>query len=111
MIAPIDMQEQQATRPYRIGILGVEDDEILRQSLRDLGYIEGRDVVIEFRNTAGSSARGDDMASDLVRLKVDVIVATYAAVVLGARRATTTIPIVMVNTPDPVQIGTEWKVK
>ena len=111
LIAPIDMQEQQATRPYRIGILGVEDDEILRQSLRDLGYIEGRDVVIEFRNTAGSSARGDDMASDLVRLKVDVIVATYAAVVLGARRATTTIPIVMVNTPDPVQIGTEWKVK
>ena len=51
------------------------------------------------------------MASDLVRLKVDVIVATYPAVVLGARRATTTIPIVMVNTPDPVQLGTERKVK
>ena len=111
LIAPIDTQAQRATRPYRIGILGVEDDEILRQSLRDLGYIEGRDVVIEFRNTAGSSARGDDMASDLVRLKVDVIVATYPAVVLGARRATTTIPIVMVNTPDPVQLGTERKVK
>ena len=96
---------QNAKKPYRIGVLGVASDEVLRQSLRDLGYMEGRDIVLEFLDTGGSPARGDAMALDLVRRKVDVIVATYPGVVLSAKRATSTIPIVMVNTPDPVQLG------
>jgi putative ABC transport system substrate-binding protein len=70
-----------------------------------LGYVEGRDVVFEFRHTEGKSERGDDLALDLVRLKVDVIVAANPAAVLSAKRATTTIPIVMMHTPDPVQLG------
>ena len=89
----------------RIGVLGVENDEILRQSLRELGYVEGRDVVFEFRDPSGSSARSDDLALDLVRRRVDVIVALYPAAVISAKRATATIPIVMMNTPDPVQLG------
>jgi putative ABC transport system substrate-binding protein len=105
LVAPIVARAQRTTKPYRIGVLGVENDEILRQSLRELGYVEGRDVVFEFRDPSGSSARGDDLALDLVRLKVDVIVALYPAAVISAKRATATIPIVMMNTPDPVQLG------
>src|SRR5207247_10870406 len=85
--------------------LTVDPSEMLQQSLRDLGYVEGRDVVVEIRNTEGRSERIDDLALDLVRLKVDVIVATYPGAVLSAKRATATIPIVMMNTPDPVQLG------
>jgi putative tryptophan/tyrosine transport system substrate-binding protein len=79
--------------------------ETLRQGLRDLGYIEGRNVILEIRDTEGKPERANDLASQLVRLKVDVIVATNPAAVLGAKRATATIPIVMMHTPDPVQLG------
>jgi putative ABC transport system substrate-binding protein len=78
---------------------------MLRQSLRELGYAEGRDVILEFRDAAGSSERADAVALELVHLKVDVIVAAFPAAVLSAKRATATIPIVMMNTPDPVQLG------
>jgi putative tryptophan/tyrosine transport system substrate-binding protein len=105
LVAPVIAYAQRTTKPYRIGILGLENDEVLRQSLRDLGYIDSQDVILEFRDSAGNPARGDDQAQELVNMKVDVIVATYPAVVLSAKRATTTIPIVMVNTPDPVQLG------
>src|SRR5213082_863810 len=104
-VAPIAAQAQLGTKPYRIGVLGVEPDEVLRQSLRELGYVEGRDIVLEFRDTAGSSERADELALELVGLKVDVIVAAFPAAVLSAKRATATIPIVMMNTPDPVQLG------
>jgi putative ABC transport system substrate-binding protein len=106
LIAPICAQAQRATKPYRIGVLQTEESqELLQQSLRELGYVEGRDVIFEIRNTEGRSERLDDFALDLVRLKVDVIVAVNPAGVLSAKRATTTIPIVMTNTPDPVQLG------
>jgi putative ABC transport system substrate-binding protein len=104
-VAPMVSQAQRGTKPYRIGFLTVDPDELLQQSLRELGYVEGRDMVLEIRDTKGSSERADDLALDLVRLKVDVIVATFPAAVLSAKRATATIPIVMVNTPDPVQLG------
>jgi len=79
---------------------------VFRSSLRDLGYVEGRNLAIEWRqNSEGRSDRLDDLAAELVRLKVDVVVATYPAAVFSAKRATTTIPIVMVHTPDPVQLG------
>ena len=106
LVAPIVAQAQRATKPYRIGILATEAYQtLLPQSLRELGYVEGRDVVFEIRNTEGKSERLDDFALDLVRLKVDVIVSANPAGVMSAKRATATIPIVMTNTPDPVQLG------
>jgi putative ABC transport system substrate-binding protein len=96
---------QQSAKIYRIGVLTVESPVTLRQSLRDLGYIEGRNVVLEIRDTEGRPERVNDLAFELAHLKVDVIVATYPAAVFSAKRATASIPIVMVHTPDPVQLG------
>src|SRR5262245_45133166 len=80
--------------------------EAFRQGLRDLGYIEGKNISIEFRNTDGKTDRFSGVAADLVRLKVDVIVAAGgSAVVLAVKPATDTIPIVMTNSGDPVAIG------
>jgi putative tryptophan/tyrosine transport system substrate-binding protein len=70
-----------------------------------LGYVEGRDVILEIRNTEGRFERDANLALELVRLKVDVTVAANPAAVLSAKRATTAIPIVMMHTPDPVQLG------
>jgi len=105
LVAPIVARAQRATKPYQIGVLGIGPDEMLQQSLRDLGYVEGRDIVFVFRDTDGRSERLDVLALDLVRMKVDVIVAPYPAAVLSVKRATAAIPIVMMNTPDPVLLG------
>ena len=106
LVAPIVAKAQSPTKPYRIGVLRTDDSQaLLQESLRELGYVEGRDVVFEIRSTEGRSERLDDFARDLVRLKVDVIVAVNPAGVLSATRATASIPIVMTNTPDPVQLG------
>ncbi len=98
---------QQSAKVYRVGILTAAAGslETFRQSLRDLGYIEGRNVILEIRDTEGKPERANDLALQLARLKVDVIVATHPAAVFSAKRATATIPIVMVHTPDPVQLG------
>jgi len=80
--------------------------EAFRQGLRDLGYVEGKNINIEFRNTDGKTDRFSGVAAELVRLKVDVIVAAGgSAVVLAVKPATDTIPIVMTNSGDPVAIG------
>ena len=73
--------------------------------LKELGHIDGRNVVIEYRWAEGHRERFAEMAADLVRQKVDVIVASSQAPALAARRATTTIPIVMINATDPVEAG------
>lgn len=96
---------QPAGKPHRVGFLTVAPDERFQQSLRELGYIEGRDVILEIRDMEGRYELLDKMALDLARLNVSVIVAAFPAAVLSAKRATTTIPIVMVNTPDPVELG------
>src|SRR5262245_38325436 len=103
--SPAEMQ--QSAKMSRVGILmaGSGSLETLRESLRDLGYVEGRNVILEVRDTDGKPERADDLALELARLNVNVIVATHPAAVFGAKRATTTIPIVMVHTPDPVQLG------
>ena len=95
----------QPVKINRIGVLTDGSTEPLRQSLRELGYVEGQNVAIEVRETEGKPERLDELAFELARLKVDVIVATYPAAVFSARRASATIPIVMVNTPDPVDLG------
>ena len=105
LAAPLVAEAQQAGKVYRVGILTVESADRLRPSLRELGYIEGQNAVIEVRDGAGKLERLEGHALELVRLRVDVIVATYPSAVFSAKRATTTIPIVMVNTPDPVQLG------
>lgn len=105
VVAPIAARAQRATKPYRIGLLTVEYTEPIQQGLRELGYVESRDVIYEVRTTKGRSDQLDEFARDLVRLKVDVIVAPNPNAVFSARRATSTIPIVMMHTPDPVKLG------
>ena len=73
--------------------------------LKELGHVEGKNVVIEYRWAEGRRERFAEMAADLVRHKVDVIVASSQAPALAAKRATTTIPIVMINATDPVEAG------
>jgi putative ABC transport system substrate-binding protein len=109
---PVAAEAQQPGKVWRIGVLspsppgvGYRVSDFLRQSLRDLGYVEGLNVAIEWRHSDGRAERLDDLAADLVRLNVDVIVAIVPAAVFAAKKATASIPIVMVNTPDPVQLG------
>ena len=78
---------------------------MLRQSLRDAGYIDGQSVVFESRSADGNAATLPAMAEDLVRSKVDVIVALYTRSVLAAKRATGDTPIVAAVMADPVGTG------
>jgi len=103
---------QPAAKVYRVGFfLGATGESVaslfgaLRDGLRDLGYVEGRNVVFERRYADGHMDRLPEIAAELVRLRVDVIVTGSSIHVAAARRATTTIPIVMVFTADPVQAG------
>ena len=100
-----EYKAQQAGKIFRIGSLGTGIPDLLRQGLHEVGYVEGVNVGIEWRDAEGKPERFDDLAAELVRLKVDVIVASNPAATFAAKRATTSIPIVMVNTPDPVQLG------
>ncbi len=79
--------------------------EAFRQGLRDLGYVEGRNLVIEYRFAEGKSERVPSLAAELVALKVDVIVAVTTPEALAAKKATRTLPIVFVAAADPVTSG------
>jgi len=111
LAAPFVAEAQQAGKVWRIGVLspgpstGPFSSTLLQQSLRELGYVEGVNLAVEWRNAEGKTERFDDLAADLVRLRVDVIVAIVPGATLAAKRSTASIPIVMVNTPDPVQLG------
>jgi putative ABC transport system substrate-binding protein len=105
LLGPIYARAQNATKPYRVGMFATGSLVTFQQSLKELGYVEGRHVVFEVRNPEGRSGLFDPLALELVRLNVDVIVAANPNAVLSAKRATTTIPIVMMHTPDPVQLG------
>jgi ABC-type uncharacterized transport system substrate-binding protein len=101
---------QQPAKVYRIGLLGTDSTqqsrlEALRLGLRDLGYLEGKNIVIEYRWAEGKYDRFPDLAAELVRLKVDVIVTGGTPATQAAMRATTTIPIVMMATGDPLRTG------
>ncbi len=105
-------QQLPAKRVYRIGFLYSESAsavpsrlEALRGGLRDLGYVEGRNIAIEFRWAEGKDERLPDLAAELVRLKVDVIVTTATEPVLAAKRATSTIPIIFATVGDAVATG------
>jgi putative tryptophan/tyrosine transport system substrate-binding protein len=99
---------QQPKKILRIGYLtgvGSAPNEPFLQGLRDLGYVEGKNILIEFRTTEGKSERLPELAAELVRLKVDVIVADTAGEVTAAKNATATIPIVMRGVADPIALG------
>ena len=101
---------QQAAKIARLGFLGQPDRsphlrEAFLQGLRDLGYVEGRNVVIEYRYAEGKLERFPALAAELVALKVDVIVAPPTPAALAAKQATRTIPIVFAGAGDPVTSG------
>ena len=103
---------QTVAKVYRVGFfLGASGPSVaslfaaLSEGLRELGYIEGRNVVFERRYADGHMDRLPEIAAELVRLQVDVIVTGSSIHVAAARQATKTIPIVMVFTADPVQAG------
>jgi putative ABC transport system substrate-binding protein len=104
--------QQKATKIPLIGFLGTEfaenearHIEAMRTGLRDLGYVEGRNIAIEFRWAEGNVARLPDLAAELVGLKVAIIVTYGTPGALAAKRATQTIPIVIVTAGDPVATG------
>ena len=99
---------QQPTKVPRIGYLGGATGtnqgriEALRQGLRELGYVEGKNIVIEWRYADGNLDRERANAVELVRLKADVIVTVGSNATRAAKEATATIPIVMTQDPDPI---------
>jgi putative tryptophan/tyrosine transport system substrate-binding protein len=104
--------QQQAGKMSRIGYLGVSSPsdrplllDAFRQRLRELGWIEGQNIVIDYRFAEGRLDRLPDLAADMVRLKVDVIVSLGTQGVTAAKNATDTIPIVMIAVRDPIGIG------
>jgi putative ABC transport system substrate-binding protein len=104
--APLAAVAQPAEKVPRIGLLDYSPVwEPFRQALRDLGYVEGQNIAIEYRPTEGRQELLREHAAELVRLKVDVIVAAGTPPTQAAMQATTTIPIVMVSTGDPLRTG------
>ncbi len=87
--------------------------EAFRQGLRELGYVEGKNIVIEWRSSEGKSERAPGLAAELVRLKVDVIVTAGPQSTRAAKEATVTIPIVMGFDNDPVGRGSSpaWRAR
>ena len=108
----IEAEAQQPTKIPRIGYLSASSaseassrTEAFRQGLRELGYVEGKNIVIEFHYADGHFDRLPGLVANLVRLKVDVIVTAGPSVTGPAKQATSTIPIVMTNDSDPVGSG------
>jgi putative ABC transport system substrate-binding protein len=101
-------QAQQPIKIPRIGYLASTRSalpEEFRQGLRDLGYLEGKNIAFEFRASGGKSERNAELAIEFVRLKVDVIVAEGAGAIRAAKNATSTIPILMSEVNDPIALG------
>jgi putative tryptophan/tyrosine transport system substrate-binding protein len=107
LAAPLAAEAPPAGKIPRVGILSQNSPlwEDFRQGLRDLGYVEGRTIVIEYRWGEGSDERFPRLAADLARLGADVIVAWGTPATLAAKNATNTIPIVMTGNGDPVGTG------
>jgi putative tryptophan/tyrosine transport system substrate-binding protein len=106
-------EAQQRTKIPRIGHLSTSGDpsnpglsvEAFRQGLRDLGYIEGKNILVEYRYAEGNPDRVPGLIAELVQLKVDVLVCPSLAAIRAAKQATKTIPIVMRTSVDPVATG------
>ena len=111
LVAPFTAAAQPSGKPYRVGVLSGSSPEpnpalgALREDLQALGWIEGRNIVIEARFADGHMDRLAGLAAELVRLDIHVIVAGPSTVAQAARRATATIPIVMVGVGNPIKLG------
>jgi putative ABC transport system substrate-binding protein len=113
LAAPLAVEAQQSTRVRRIGFLSAATSSVsspaldaFRQGLRELGWVEGQNIVVDYRFAEGRSDRLPDLAAELVQLKVDIIVAEATQGVAAAKNATETIPIVMISgSADPVGLG------
>ena len=113
LAAPLAADAQPAGKVYRVGILGESASDpsearlwqTFRLGLRELGWIEGGNILIESRWNESDSARLPELAADLVRLRVDLIVTRGSTYVQGARTATSSIPIVFTMHADPVETG------
>jgi putative tryptophan/tyrosine transport system substrate-binding protein len=107
LVSPHRAEAQQPTKIPRIGYLAATNSSelVFRQGLRDLGYVEGKNIIIEWRSGEGKRERADELAAELVRLKVDVIVTSGQSMTQATKEATSTIPIVMAQDSDPVGNG------
>src|SRR5512144_1085017 len=107
-VLPFAARAQQK-KIHRIGILSQDLQpgllETFRDELQKRGYVEGSDISIELRNAAGHNERLPTLADELLRLKVDVIVAVNTPAAQAAKRATNTVPVVMLRAADPVKSG------
>jgi putative ABC transport system substrate-binding protein len=108
LAAPLAARAQEARKVYRIGMLetipaaqNAANLDALRKGLRDLGYVEGRNLVIEYRSADGHAERFANLASELVSLNVDVILTRGTPAAGAAKNATGTIPVVMATMGDP----------
>jgi ABC-type uncharacterized transport system substrate-binding protein len=109
---PLGARAQRAAKAARIGFLGADTQsgvesrlERFRAGLRDLGYVEGDNIFIDFRWAEGNYARLADLAAELVRLKVDLLVTYGTPGTLAAKKATTAVPIVMIVSGDAIATG------
>ncbi len=112
LLAPLAGEAQQATKIARIGYLasdlttGARNQEAFLQGLRDLGYIERQNVLIEYRDAETKPERLPALAAELAALKIDIIVTGRGtAAALAAKKASTTLPIVFIGVGDPVSDG------
>ena len=101
--------QQQAKKIAHIGGLNAvnapSSHDALLKGLRELGYVEGKNIVIEYRSADGHLERFPELAAELVRLKVDVIVASGNPAIIALKKATQNIPVVMTVVADPVGAG------
>jgi len=108
---PFAARAQSSSKVWRIGVLettsmalNAPNFDAFRQSLRDLGYVERKNLIIEYRSAEGRGERFAELTADLLRLNVDVIVTRGTPAVLAAKKATTTTPIVMAAVGDPLRV-------
>jgi ABC-type uncharacterized transport system substrate-binding protein len=110
LVAPFCADAQSPATVPQIGYLSAGSPaspsvDAFRQELRELGWVEGQNIAIEWRHTEGKFDRFPDLAAEFVRLRVDVIVSSAGVSIPALKHATQTIPIVMLNVSDPVQSG------
>jgi putative ABC transport system substrate-binding protein len=108
LLVPLATEAQPTGKVWRIGYLVAgfgRIDEVFRQGLRELGYVEGQNLTIEYRHADNQLERLADLAAELVRLPVDVLVTTGENAARAAQQATRTIPIVLTAGSDPLGLG------
>jgi ABC-type uncharacterized transport system substrate-binding protein len=112
LVIPFAADAQQGQRVYRVGVLetispalNAANFDAFRQGLRALGYVEGQNLVIEYRSADGDASRFPALASELVRLQVDVLVTRGTPAALAAKDAVGAIPVVMAAIGEPLGLG------